>query len=177
MEQSIFEPVQGSGKSDYQANAPLVSVDNKNKFGEEKDYKIIQKAKMVSSDTVSRWPFSDLEVGQGMLIYTEKGSTTDKLMENLYRAVADARLEYSEVERDRDGNEVLDMVIVKRRKTNADGSIQLGVNDQPMFDANQEQKPRLVYSSHFSIKPVIKGADVGDNFKAERDGALVIRQI
>lgn len=182
------EPFAGSGKSAYQANPPLVSVNptgekqgEVNKFGEERDYKIIDKPNMQLTHGQEggggRWPFGDLEPGQGMFIATEKGSTTDKLMQNLYRAVADARAEFAEVERNRDGDEILDMVVVKRRLKNDDGSFQLGAHDIPLFGANQEQMPRLVYTSHYSVKAVVKGDDIGEGEKAEHDGAIVIRQV
>lgn len=123
------------------------------------------------------YPFNDLEAGQGLYIPVEQNSTTDKLMEKLYRNVANARLQFAEVERDENGDEIWDVVIVKTRKKNDDGTFQMGAYGKPLEGANQTSKPRLVFSRHFAVKAVIKGDDLGDDNKAPHDGALVVRQV
>ena len=124
-----------------------------------------------------KYPFSDLEIGEGLYIAVEKNSTTDKLMEKLYKDVANARMAFAEVERDENGDEIWDVVIVKTRKRNEDGTFQMGAYGKPLEGANQISKPRLVFSRHFAVKAVIKDDDLGEGAKAPHDGALVVRQV
>lgn len=187
------KPASGSGKSAYQANPGLESVhptsekqgDNATQWGDAKD-KGFQK---VSKPNLSldhsehtkganpKYPFNDLELGEGLYIPVEQNSTTDKLMEKLYKDVANARIAFAEVERDENGDEIWDVVIVKTRKKNDDGSFQMGAYGKPLEGANQTSKPRLVFSRHFAVKAVIKDDDLGEGAKAPHDGALVVRQV
>lgn len=123
------------------------------------------------------YPFSDLEVGAGLYIPVEQNSTTDKLMEKLYREVANARMQFAEVERDEKGDEIWDVVIVKTRLKNDDGTFQMGAYGKALEGANQTSIPRLVYARHYAVKAVIKDADLGDGQKAPHDGAFVVRSV
>jgi len=186
------QPFQGSGKDVYKPHvAPIQSINPTSepqgeiaKWGNEKNHQIIDKPNLEldpgglkNAGGRAKYPFSELEAGQGMYIPVEQNMTTDKLMENLYREVANARMEFSEVERDENGDEIWDVVIVKTRKKNEDGTFQMGAYGKPLEGANQTSKPRLVFSRHFAVKAVVKGDDLGGGTEAPHDGALVVRQV
>jgi hypothetical protein len=185
---SDTKPFEGSGKDVYKAFTPIQSV---NPTSEEQGFKTTGKrtvGKLIDKPNLdlthtpntapsSRYGIDKIEPGKGMFIPVEQNSTTDKLMMVLYREVADARMSYAEVERDREGNEIWDCVIVKTRKTNDDGTYQLGADGKPLEGANQTIQPRLVYGTHYAVKAVVKGDDIGEGQKAEHDGAMVIRRI
>lgn len=123
------------------------------------------------------YPFHDLETGEGLFIPVEQNSTTDKLMQKLYENVANARKAFAEVERDEKGDEIWDVVVVKTRLKNDDGTFQMGAYGKPLEGANQTSMPRLVFARHFAVKAVVKDDDLGNGRKAPHDGALVVRQI
>jgi len=130
-----------------------------------------------TKSVTSKYPIDDLEVGQGLYIPVEQNSTTEKLMEKVYKDVANARLAFAEVERDENGDEIWDVVIVKTRLRNADGTFQMGAYGKPLESASQTSKPRLVYARHYAVKAVLKDDDVGEGTKVPADGALVVRQV
>lgn len=186
------KPFSGSGRDAYKAFAPVESVnptseqqgDKTGRWGEvdqDKFQKIDKPNTMLDHSDHTKgpkafYPFNDLDIGQGLYIPVEPNSTTDKLMERLYKDVANARMSFAEVERDENGDEIWDVVIVKTRKRNEDGTFQMGAYGKPLEGANQTSKPRLVFSRHFAVKAVIKGDDLGGS-EAPHDGALVVRQI
>lgn len=183
------KPFAGSGKDVYKAFAPIESV---HPTSEQQGDKVIadkDKFQKVAKPNMEldhsehvkgnkpNYPFHDLDIGEGLYIPVEQNSTTDKLMEKLYKDVANARLAFAEVERDQNGDEIWDVVIVKTRKRNDDGTFQMGAYGKPLEGANQTSQPRLVFSRHFAVKAVVKDADLGERQKAPHDGALVIRQV
>jgi hypothetical protein len=188
------KPFEGSAKSAYQATPPVESVNpTSEKQGanaakdwdkaNEKGYQKIAKPNLAldhsehTTGAQPKYPFSDLELGEGLYIAVEQNSTTDKLMEKLYKDVANARIAFAEVERDENGDEIWDVVVVKTRKRNEDGTFQMGAYGKPLEGASQTSKPRLVFSRHFAVKAVIKDDDLGQGAKAPHDGALVVRQV
>jgi len=124
-----------------------------------------------------KYPFNDLEVGEGLYIPVEPNSTTDKLMEKVYKDVANSRMAFAEVERDENGDEIWDVIIIKTRLRNADGTFQMGAYGKPLESASQTSKPRLVYARHYAVKAVLKDDDIGEGAKAPNDGVLVVRQV
>lgn len=183
------KPFEGSGKDVYKPHvAPIQSLnptseEQGNKANAPQDEsKFITVAKANSKIThadkpagVVSYPFSDLEIGGGLYIPVEQNSTTDKLMEKLYRETANARAAFAEVERDEKGDEIWDVVIVKTRLKNDDGTFQMGAYGKPLEGANQTSIPRLSYNAHYAVKAVVKDDDIGEGQKAPHDGALVIR--
>ena len=125
----------------------------------------------------AEYPFNELAVGEALYIPVEPNSTKEKLMTKLYVSVANARKQFSEVEKDENGDEIWDVVIVKTRLKNPDGSYQMDAYGVPMQGASQTSQPRLVFSRHYAITAVAEGDDLGDGNKAPHDGALVVRQV
>jgi hypothetical protein len=183
------KPFEGSGKDVYKPHvAPIQSInptseEQGNKANAPQDTsKFITVAKANTKIThadkpsgVMSYPFNDLEVGGGLYIPVEQNSTTDKLMEKLYREVANARMAFAEIERDEKGDEIWDCVIVKTRLKNDDGTFQMGAYGKPLEGANQTIVPRYVYDRHYAVKAVVKDDDLGEGQKAPHDGALVVR--
>lgn len=185
------KPYEGSGKDVYKPHvAPIQSINptsepqganaKQNAPKDESGYITVAKAntKITHADKPQggvSYPFSDLEIGGGLYIPVEQNSTTDKLMEKLYREVANARAAFAEVERDEKGDEIWDVVIVKTRLKNDDGTFQMGAHGKPLEGANQTSIPRYVYDRHYAVKAVVKDDDLGEGQKAPHDGALIVR--
>ncbi len=119
------------------------------------------------------YPFADLYIDQGMFIPVEKGSTTDKLMSLVYKQVDQYRKQNSEVERDEDGDDVMEDVAINKKLRNADGTVKLD-GDIPRLGIKSGFRPKLV-GPNFVVKVVVKGDAIAENEEAESDGALVIR--
>lgn len=122
----------------------------------------------------SPFPFLDLEIDQGVFIPATDKLSTDELMEKTYRDIANVRKYYGYVERDENGDEILEMLCIKERKRNDDGTIQLQ-NGQPLVGANFTQSPKLTSSHSFIVRAIVKDDDLGDNQKAPSDGVMIIR--
>lgn len=119
------------------------------------------------------YPFSSLVVSQGMFIPVEENSTTDKLMLKLYKQVDQYRKQASEVERDEDGDDVMEDVAINKKKRNDDGTVQLD-GDTPRLGIKSGFRPKLIGPT-FAVKAVVKGDELAKNNKADSDGALIIR--
>lgn len=120
-----------------------------------------------------KYPFESLKFGQGMFIPVEENSTTDKLMSALYKQVDQYRKQNSEVERDENGDDVMEDVCINQKKRNEDGTVQLD-GDIPRLTVKSGFRPKLLGPS-FVVKAVVKGDKISENDEADRDGALVIR--
>lgn len=120
-----------------------------------------------------KYPFEDLEIGQGMFIPVEQNSTTDKLMSMLYKQVDQYRKQNSEIERDEDGDDVMEDVAINKKKRNEDGTVQLD-GGVPRLGIKSGFRPKLV-GPNFVVKAVVKGDKLAEDNEADRDGALVIR--
>lgn len=119
------------------------------------------------------YPFEDLEFNEGMFIPVEEGSTTDKLMAKLYKQVDQYRKQNSEIERDEMGDDVMEDVAINQKKRNEDGTVQLD-GDKPRLGVKSGFRPKLI-GPNFVVKTVVKDDEIGENEKADSDGALVIR--
>lgn len=120
------------------------------------------------------YPFEDLEVGQGMFIPVEKGKTTDALMNKLHSQVDHFRKQQSEIERDENGDDVMEDVAINVKKRNDDGTVQLD-GGVPRLSIKSGFRPKLI-GPNFVVKSIVKGDKIdGDENEAEGDGALVIR--
>lgn len=103
------------------------------------------------------------------------GMTTDKLMDNVHAQIDQYREQTSTVEKDADGDDIWEMVIKRTKKCTRDGVIQLDGAGKPITDATQLNRPKLVYSSSFIARPVVKGQQLAEGREAESDGVLVVR--
>lgn len=119
------------------------------------------------------YPFEDLELNQGMFIPVEQNSTTDALMSKLYKQVDQYRKQASEIDRDENGDDIMIDLAINQKKRNEDSTVQLD-GDKPRLGIKSGFTPKLVGPT-FIVKAVVKGDEIGDNDKAEHDGALVIR--
>lgn len=176
---------QEGGKDMGLAHAPIVSMHpTSEKQGEQNakagEYHIINNANVrlnhymhESAYVELKYPFEDLDLNQGMFIPVEEGNTTDKLMSALYKQVDQYRRQNSEVERDEDGDDVMEDVAINKKKRNADGTVQLD-GDIPRMGIKSGFRPKLI-GPNFVVKAVVKGDKIGENDKADGDGALVIR--
>lgn len=176
---------QQGGKDMSQIDAPIVSMhptsepqgDAKAKAGE---HRIIDNANFKLNHYLPEighvdfnYPFQNLNLNQGMFIPVEENSTTDALMSKLYKQVDQYRKQNSEIERDEDGDDVMEDVAINKKKRNDDGTIQLD-GDKPRLGIKSGFRPKLV-GPNFVVKVVVKGDEIGENDKADRDGALIIR--
>jgi hypothetical protein len=167
-----------SGEDTSKVNAPIVSVaPASGETSKDSKHFIVENVldDLFDEKLHNKTDFDKLEVGQGVFIPVEQNKTTDDLLANINRKIIMLREQYSEVERNIDGDEIHDQVIVLTRKRNPDGTIQLE-NDKPIVGANAEHMPRRIYYRNFVAKPIVKGDKLGDK-EAEGDGVLVIRAI
>lgn len=120
-----------------------------------------------------KYPFEDLEPGQGMFIPVPKGKTTDALMNEMHRSVNQYRKQNSEVERDENGDDVMEDVAINVKKRNEDGTVQLD-GGVPRLDIKSGFRPKLI-GPGFTVKAVVKGDEIGEGEEADTDGVLVVR--
>lgn len=117
------------------------------------------------------YPFADLEVGQGFFIETE--TTTDALMSKLYKQVDQYRKQNSEIERDENGDDIMQDIAINQKKRNDDGTVQLD-GGVPRLGIKSGFVPKLI-GPNFVVKAVVKGDKLAEGNEADSDGALVIR--
>lgn len=168
---------QEGGKDMGLVKAPIVSMHPTSASqSSEANFKIIDNAKVKlsnQSDVEFKYPFEDLNVKQGLFVPVEKGSTTDALMSKLFKQVDQFRKQNSEVERDENGDDVMEDVAINVKKRNDDGTIQLD-GDKPRLDIKSGFRPKLI-GPMLAVKAVVKGDKISENDTADSDGALVIR--
>jgi len=123
--------------------------------------------------------YDDLEVGQAWFVPNEYGQTTDVQLQRVYREIASYQLSMSEVERDINGDTVLEQVIIEARRHNPDGTLMLGPDGNVLKGALPETRPKLIYFRHFVARAVVKGQQLTDDekSKSDRDGVLIIRVV
>lgn len=180
---------QVGGRDESQVHAPTVSLHPTSQpqgdaaeAEEEVEYDIIDGASLkLNSSTVPeqswvdlKYPFNELEYGQGMFIPVPKGGTTDKLMSDLHKQVDQYRKQNSEVEKDEDGDDVMEDVAINKKMRNEDGTVMLD-GDKPRLGIKSGFRPKLI-GPNFAVKAVVKGDIINDDEQeASSDGALVIR--
>ena len=174
------------GKEMGLVKAPVVSMhptSSSQTEDEEPDFRVIDNANFKinhfvheSGHTEFKYPFVDLEPGQGLFIPVGKGKTTDALMSEMYKAIDQYRKQASEVERDENGDDVMEDVAINVKKRNEDGTVQLD-GGEPRLTVKSGFRPKLV-GPNFTVKAVVKDdilTDEEDGEKADTDGVLVIR--
>ena len=123
-----------------------------------------------------RYPFYQLEVGQGFFVPVDDKLNQQQLVSNMHSSLAAIRQSHAEIEYDADGDEVWETVVIKSRQRNADGTLKLQADGTPFGEsASQVMRPMLINPRRFIVKPVVKDYEVGEGSKAERDGVVVIR--
>lgn len=91
----------------------------------------------------------------------------------MHKQVDQFRKQNSEVEKDEDGDDVMEDVAINKKKRNDDGTIQLD-GDTPRLGIKSGFRPRLIGPT-FIVKAVVKGDELAENNEADGDGVLVIR--
>lgn len=173
-----------SGKEAGLVHAPIVSVAPQSEGGWSPDNPNRPKKVTKTIDNVIDWlhsfeernfefPFGDLEPGQGLFIAKEENRTVDSLIANVRKQVHKLNEMYSERETNDDGDGILDVVTIERKKRNEDGTIQLD-NGVPRVGAASGHLPRMVRYRQFIVRSVVKGQEINDD-KMEHDGVIVVR--
>lgn len=128
-----------------------------------------------AAHTEFRYPLEDMEPGQGMFIPLAKGKTTDSLMSEMHRIVDAYRKQNSEVEKDENGDDVMEDVAINVKKRNDDGTVQLD-GGVPRLTVRSGFRPKLIGPS-FTVKAVVKGDKLAndDSEEADTDGVLIVR--
>lgn len=174
-----------SGKDIGLVNAPVVSLNptsgDQAEPSNEKDYQIFDNPNRYlnfkSEQQKFKYPFDKMDVDQGIFIPVEKGDTTDNLVARLHKDIDAFRKQTSEVEKDENGDDVRESVVIETKKRK-DDVIQLDGAGKPIVGANQTNRYKLIYSANFIVRPVVKGdaLELGEGSpEAESDGALLIR--
>ena len=180
----VDEPGVG-GRDESQVKAPTVSLhptsepqgDNSEE-NDEVEYEIIDLPFVrITADEKStvqnlKYPLEELEIDQGMYIPVGN-STTDKLMSEMHKMVDQYRKQNSEVEKDEDGDDVMEDVAINKKQRNDDGTVKLD-GDTPRLGIKSGFRPKLI-GPNFTVKAVVKGDQIADDFEAPHDGVLVVR--
>lgn len=174
------------GKEMGLVHAPTVSLNptsSSSSEDEKPQFKMIDKPNFkvnhyIHEDghTEFKYPFEDMDFGKGMFIPIGKGKTTDALMTEIYKSIDQFRKQNSEVERDENGDDVMEDVAINVKKRNDDGTVQLD-GGVPRLTIRSGFRPKLV-GPNFVVKAIVKGDMLtGDDkgAKADTDGVLVVR--
>lgn len=182
------QPFKDSGKDIAQVNPPIQSIhptsakqglNTDNNKPAKPEFKIIDRAnRYLNHDGVLqdfKYPFNELDVDQGIFIPLPENITTDKLMATLHQQINIYIKQTSECEKDEKGDDVWESVVIQTKKRLDDGVIQLDSYGNPIVGANQTNRPKLIHSSNFVVKAVVKGDEISKGNKASSDGVLVVR--
>lgn len=123
---------------------------------------------------VREHPLLGLKRDQGMFIPNSPGKTTDDLMHTLNKEIYSLRSYGAQVEKDQNGDDIREMIIIDEKKRNDDGTYQL-TGGEPVVGALQQARPKLIHNCAFTVHAVTKDFDMGGGKVAPEDGVLVIR--
>ena len=137
-------------------------------------FKIIDDARYELVEDSFLYPFSKLEVGQGFFIPLEDDNTIDKLYTATNKQANQFRLQNSEVEKNDEGDEILENFTVRARLRNPDGSFVLDGQGEPKLSVSSGLRQKLIGPS-FAVRAIVKDDEIAENTKAESNGVLVIR--
>jgi hypothetical protein len=127
------------------------------------------------NEFMSRYPFDDLDVGEGFFVANKDEPKIDSLIDYMNREIHRARDFYSMAERSENGDEILEEVYVKSKKL-VNGKPELDSLNQPIINMTSTLIPKRIYSRHFSAYEVVKDDVIGEGVEAPDDGVLVIRE-
>lgn len=122
------------------------------------------------------YPFFGTKPGQGFFVANAPNETTAQTLAKLHSHVAYANDWYSEIELDKDGDEVWEEVFVKSTKRNPDGSVQRDSNGRIIYGHNPVSRPNYIYSRRYVARVIAKD-DLIAGKKSEADGVLVVRVV
>lgn len=178
------KPFKGSGKHTNELTQPIVSWNKTsedqslnvgNKAEGRKKPSVFENAIPTLSEEIERGhPFYNLKAGQGMFFEVEPHTTTDKLMLDLHKKVDELNQKCSVVAVDKDGNDILEELVINIKQTNEDGTYKIRENGSAVYESMSERWPKRVYFRKFVAIPVTKGQKVGER-EVSGDGGLVIR--
>lgn len=176
------DQLKDSGKDIGLIHSPIVSLhptSSKNAGDQPDEYEVFDNANRYLNHDGPRYdfayPFPDMKVGQGFFVPVQNGSTVDKLIAHMNKAVDAFHKQTAVQEHDENGDDVLESVTTLPKKRTPDGIIQLDSLGKPIVGANHTNRPKLIRIAHFVIKSAVKGDELAEGRKAESDGALVIR--
>lgn len=175
---------EGSGKDMGIRGAPIVAMHPTSKNvadpNKPKEFKMIDKANFklnhhipINGHYEFAYPFEDLKVGQGIYIPLPENMNVDKFHIHMHKQLDQYRKQASEVEKDENGDDVMEDVAINQKKRNDDGTIQLD-GDTPRLGIKSGFRPKLLGPS-FTVKSVVAGDELSHGNEAEGDGVLVIR--
>jgi len=178
-------PNADSGKDIGLLHAPITSINPttnttlKSEKGVDNIVKVSKPNRYVNEPNLAQqynfdYPFEETEFGEGFFIPLEAGQTTDSLVAKLNKQIYQFQQMTGECEKDENGDDVWESVVIQTKKRK-DNVIELDGFGKPIVGANQTNRPKLIHSANFIVKPVIKGDDLGEGNEAETDGVLVIR--
>ncbi len=175
------DPLKESGEEVGLLHPPIVSIHptSDTKTDKPKEYSLFDNAnRYLNHDGIKHdfeYPLEIMAVGQGFFVPVEPDSNTDKTMKHLYEVLDIFHKQTAQVEKDKNGDDVLEAVTTLPKKRNLDGTIQLDGTGTPITSANHANRPKLIHIAEFVIKAAVKDDDIAEGRKAESDGVLVIR--
>lgn len=119
-------------------------------------------------------PLLSLKRDQGVFIPNRPGLSTDELMQQIHKEVYHLRAFGAQVEKDINGDDILESIIIEEKKRHDDGTIQLTAG-KPVVGALSQNRPKLVHACNFTVHAVTKDMEIADGQTAPEDGVLVIR--
>lgn len=150
-------------------------VKNKAKVEKPIEYKVYNDVPLLFEDAGDEdYPYDKMKVDEAFFVPTQPNDTTDKLLVKIHKSVELAKQRYGEIEVNEDGDEILEVLTVKTRQRNSDGTIKL-TNGKPVLGADYYQRPKYIYTRNFIAKAVTKGQELADGVEAEGDGVVVVR--
>jgi hypothetical protein len=170
---------EGHGKETGLVHAPIISVNpssgNVKTFNKEKP-EIIDNVDIFGvQDNDDFYPFAKLESGQGFFVPATEHESVDELMLKMHKIIDQWREKFGEVECDEKGDEILETVIVKEKKKNDDGTVQMN-GGVPNFAAAHTNRPKMIYARNYLAKAVVKD-DKFASWTAPYDGVMIVRVI
>lgn len=175
------EPFRDSGKEIGLIKPPIVSLNptSNTSADEPEKFEVFDNANRYLNHTGPKYdfkyPFVDMDIGQGFFVPLNHGQTIDKLINHLHSSINAFHRQTSVEEKDENGDDVWETVTTLPKKRNSDGTIQLSGDGSPIVGANHTNRPKLVHMAQFVIKPAVKDDELAEGRKADSDGALVIR--